>query len=592
MLVQELANEKQALEAIELLNQEEYVVLDIETTGLSPFTDTITYIILGDPRGNIQYVLPGSYVTSLSKLKRPIVAHNFKFDFNLIYRAGVDLRVPGLLHDTMLLDHLLDENQEHSLDSIVKRRYNDDYKEKFWSKYKKFEEAPEEDGLNYACKDVHYTARAFTDIKQELYRAGIPDGLLSHVRDLALALYDTELKGLKLDLPYLTQMGEDLSGKITQAKADMRALVDFECEMIENKEYLKILDGYKTEKGKLNAKRPKFNFDSNTQLANLLYDRLGLPKQLNKKRKPTCDDAALEKLEKHHPVIAKLREYRGHQKVYTAFIEGSLEKMHAGRIYPSFNINGTVTGRISSSGPNMQQLPSTGGVRGIYIPDPGYRFISCDYAQLEVTLAAHFSKDRNLLKIVHEGASQHDITAAGLGIPRSLAKTINFALQYGAGVGKIQKILGCSEKDAQTALDKYWDTYAGLRDFVKFCHQKLDRGEPLVNPFGRRRHFPKEYRTFWDKERAKRQAPNALIQGTGADITNRAFYLVNKSLLEMGIGKALFPIHDEILIEVIDTSCNTASELLQSIMVGVGQEINLSVPLKVEASKPMERWAK
>jgi len=231
-------------------------------------------------------------------------------------------------------------------------------------------------------------------------------------------------------------------------------------------------------------------------------------------------------------------------------------------------------------------------VGGIYVPDPGYVFLACDYSQLEVTLAAHFSRDTNLLRIINEGASQHDITAEGLGVTRSTAKTINFAMQYGAGANKIQEILGCSETEAQHALTQYWSTYSGLQKFIHECHAKVEKGEPLINPFGRHRRFPVEFTNHWAKEKAKRQAANSLVQGTGADCTNAALYQVNDALLYFKLGKALFTIHDEILITVKKEACEEAKELLIFIMQDIGKQINLTVPLKVECSQPMLRWVK
>lgn len=569
----------------------EYVVLDVETTGLNSFTDSIISIQLSGKRADAVYYIHGKDVLCLQSLKSPIVAHNFKFDFTMLFRAGVDLRHAGLHADTFLLDHLLDENQKHSLDEICKRRFHTDYKEQFWSKHKTFQEARHSERIDYACKDIYYTNKLFVELKKEL-KDKVPISLVRHIHDLALALYTTEITGIKLDIPYTVGLGEVITKKINSIKTSMRSKVDLHCESLENEDYLIELDKRKTDKGRAGVKRGVFNFDSPIQLNRLLYQSLNLPPQYSKTKSLTVDDAALEKLENKHPIVPLMREYRGHRKTLTSFIEGSLEKCVVDRIYPSFNVNGTVTGRISSSEPNMQQLPKEGGIRGIFIPDPGYSFITCDYRQLEVTLAAHFSRDSNLLRIVFEGISQHDITAQGLNIPRNTAKTINFALQYGAGVHKIQQILGVSYREAESALNKYWETYSGLRDFVKDCHRAVAEGRPLVNPFGRHRHFPKTFETKWEKERAERQAANSIIQGTGADITNRAFYLIDKELQKRGIGKALFPIHDEVLISVKDSDTECAKDILSSIMIDVGKEINLSVPLSVECSEASKRWQK
>lgn len=589
----ELATEEQVRSLIQYHNENsKHITLDTETTGLDRFNDKITDVVVTGYTEDEACIFPGELVQTLSALRIGISGQNLKFDFLMCYQAGVDLRVQGMYRDSMLLDHLRNENDEHSLDAIVKRLYNDPYKEEFWSTYKTFQEAPKDAQLAYACKDVIYTRRAIKDITTELVQRGTPEEFIEHVHKFARAIFNTELEGLNLDLPYLSQMGNELTQKISTLKKELREHVGLECDIIENKLYLDELDKRKTDKGKANVKKPEFNFDSSRQLGYLLYDQLKLPVQTNKKGNRTVDDAALEKLSSRSDFIPKLREYRGHQKVYTAFIEGSLEKSRDGRIYPTFNVNGTVTGRPSSSNPNLQQLPAKGGVRGIYVPKPGYVFISSDYASLEVVLAAHFSQDKNLLRVVNDGVSLHDITAEGLGIPRAQAKTINFGVQYGAGAHKIAQVLGVSNEEGEKVFQKYWETYSGLYAFMKSCWALVDQGKPVINPFGRRRHFPTKFDNFWEKQRAYRQASNSLIQGTGSDCTLRSFYLIDAELKKKGFGCAKLIIHDEVLVEVKESSCQDVSDLLSSIMEGVGREINLTVPLNASVSKPMHRWEK
>jgi DNA polymerase-1 len=268
--------------------------------------------------------------------------------------------------------------------------------------------------------------------------------------------------------------------------------------------------------------------------------------------------------------------------------------MHGGRVYPSFNVNGTHTGRISSSNPNMQQLPKEGGVRGIYIPDPGYKIISCDYAQLEVVIAAHFSRDPNLLKIVYDGASKHDITNEGLKLrDRNLAKTVNFAMQYLCGWQKIQKLLKCSEADAKGAWSQYWELYKEERKIVDQCIARVNANEPIINPWGRRRRFPDiKSLNHYEREKCYRQAYNALIQGTGSDCTSWACYTANDRLRSKGIGKILFSVHDELLGVSHDTSVEDARSLIANTMVEAGKVINLTINLSVDCSQGMSRWAK
>lgn len=567
-----------------------YIALDCETTGLDYFRDHILSFTFTPAGSEIAYFAPGDFKAALSKCQVPVVLHNFKFDFHMFFRAGIDLRNLGLRYDTIILDHLLDENNPHGLDDIVQRRYGDTYKEVFWNTYKTFEEAPRPAQIEYACKDVLYTDRICRDTLTDLTKDGIPASLITHVNNLALTLYDTEINGVRVDLPYVAGLAESLSAKINDLKTKLYSRVELECQMVENELFEKELEKRKTPKGKLSVKRPRFSFDSPAQLGALLYDHLSLPIQLNKQRNRTTDDEALERLESYHPVVSAIREYRAYQKVFTSFIEGTLEKVRDSKIYPTFNACGTVTGRISSSNPNLQQLPSSGGVRGIYVPKEGYVFISRDYSQLEIVIAAHFSQDKNLFRIVLEGASQHDITAQGLGIDRAKAKMINFAMLYGAGVSKIKSILGCNDAEAQEALNKYWNTYPGLKSFISECHLRVDRGLPMITPFGRRRHFPKKFQSHWEKERAKRQAANSVIQSTGADCTNESFYTIDKVLRRQGTGRALLLVHDEVIIEVRKDRAEEADERLGQIMSSIGVKVQLTLPLKTSSSGPMVRW--
>jgi DNA polymerase-1 len=564
-----------------------WVVLDTETTGLDFRRDRILDVQLSGVEPESAVLFSSDFINELGALKGDmcLVGHNLAFDLKMLHSAGCDL-TGFKWRDTMLLHHLIDEEASHSLDSLVQTRWQDSYKD-FWDKYDSYEEAPDSERLNYACKDVVYTQRLYC----EFLDAGLRPGLVEHVHLLAKSLLSTEIAGIGVDLDYLVKRGQELQEKILTLKPAMRKAACGEVELAEVEAWKEKLDAYKTERGRAGCKRPTFSFDSPKQVSELLYRRLRLPPQHDPKtRSVSVGDLALESLEKAHPLIPLLREYRGHQKVYGSYIEGTLERLSGSRIYPEFRVNGTKTGRISHVNPNMGQLPRAGGIRGIYVPDEGCVFITADYSQLEVVLAAHFSRDEQLLRVGLEGASLHDITAAALGIDRSTAKTINFGIQYGAGVRKIRDILGCGEEAAERALDKYWDTYRGLKRLVDECHAKVNRGEPITNPFGRSRHFPREFPDKWAKERAKRQSFNALIQGTGGDLTSRAFYLADERLRGLGIGKALFTVHDEVVIQARKEHWEKAQAILVSAMEAVGREIELTVPLKAQPSGPCARW--
>lgn len=575
----------------------DFVVLDFETTSKNPREAKLLDIQMSGRDEDEAVMFSGEHLLCLTVLESLQVFHNFKYDWKVAALHGVDLSDKPV-RDTMLLHHLADENVEHGLDAIIQGAHGDDYKSRFWETYASYADAPRDAQLDYGCRDIVYTRRLYGEVCRRLQADGVPEALVEHTHRLALALYRTELAGIRVDLDYTIEMGSALKADITRTERELREMGGYHCENLELQAWAKEIEKVWTPKGKKwkTLPKPEFNFGASGQVAALLYDELGLPEQVDKKTKRrTADDKALEAVEHRHPIVPKIRELRKFSKMYGAFIEGVLGKVQAGRIYPSFNVNGTVTGRISHSEPNMGQMPSKGDwakIRGIFIPEAGNKVLTCDYGQLEVCIAAHFSMDENLLRIIHEGASQHDITAQGLGIERSKAKTVNFSMQYGCTEFKIAEILGCSVPEGKDAIRKYWETYAGLKRFVDWCHKELEEGRPIANPFGRLRRFPKEYQNRWELEAAKRQVFSSLIQGTGADMTSRAFYLIDSQLRERGWGRGWFTVHDECLAEVSAEHAEEARELLQATMLGIGEEIELRVPLKVECSQPLDRWQK
>lgn len=572
------------------------LALDIETTGLNRFEDKILDVVMSLPSGYGAVMFSPEWVDELRRLKTGLVFHNFMFDCAFLYEQGFDVRDLDIpVRDTMILYHLHNEEGPFGLDSIIQSLYNDDYKKRFWDANENYDDAPDSDKLEYACKDAYYTAKLYNDLLHKLRDSDIPDTLIHHSHRLAMALYDTVLYGIRVDLDYISALGTDLKRESIELHKEMRDLVKDEIDRIELDMWLAEMDKRKTDKGKANVKRPEFNFSSTKQLGWLLFSELGLPGKQTKKGNPKVDDEALKGLKGKHPVIDCIESYRKKQKVYTAYIEGTLERQHKGRIYPGFKIHGTRTGRISSNNPNLQQLPREGNVRGIYTCDsPHNRIISTDYSSLEVVIAAHFSHDEALLRIIRDGESKHDITNESLGLgDRNKAKTLNFAAQYLCGARKMAQILDAPLSEAESIYKRYWETYAGERRVIDKCIEKINKGLPIVNPYGRKRRLKVEpYMAEYEKERLYRQGYNALIQGTGADITHQATYEVYEWLKETGYGRLWFEVHDEIVVEVEEKYCEEVTNKVTSIMVGVGESIGLTVPLSVESSKPLERWAK
>lgn len=419
--------------------------------------------------------------------------------------------------------------------------------------------------------------------------------LLDHTMRLSKALLETELKGIRIDTAYANQLNAELTVALDNLYKEMNELVAFNIDSVETELWLKEINKRKSAKGKSNVNKPSFNWGSTDHLRRLLFDSLRI-QSAKKTRKGAASTRAgdLEESMGQHPIIEKivqankLRMYKG------TFVEGVLERAIDGRIYPEFKEIGTTTGRISHVNPNMGNIPAKdpewSKIRGIFLPDEDEVICKADYSQIEICIAAHYSQDKNLLKIVNEGISQHDITAQGVGIERSRAKTLNFALAYGAGVYKVKDILDCSEREAQLALDKYWETYPGLARLIKECHKKVDDGVPIISLFGRKRRFETRRRKPWDKD--YRRAFNALIQGTGSDLTSHSFYTTVDIIKKNEFGRSGFTCHDEIDVFIKTQYSDSVCDIMSKVMVDAGKVFNLTVPLAVVTEGGLTKWAK
>ena len=418
--------------------------------------------------------------------------------------------------------------------------------------------------------------------------------IIDHVHKLADALLVTEISGIKVDIPYALEMGQMLLKEQKNLQELMRSSAAKEIAELEEEDYQLRLAEKKTERGKANVKYKEFNFSSSKQRGQLLFEKLALPGE--KKRTGNWDTSkgAIEDIRHKHPVAEHITRFNQVTTYYNTVIKGVVTRAIDSRIYPEFSVVGTKQGRISHKNPNMGNMPARdlewNKLRGIFLPDEGYVFNCIDYGQIEVCVAAHYSRDMNLLKIVCEGASQHDITAESLGIERQLAKTINFAMQYGAGPQKISKILDCGMDEAERVYEQYWDTYSGQRALQQECLARVEAGEDIINIMGRRRHFKAGKRAPWDKD--YRRGYSSLIQSSAADITNRAFYLVNEELKRRSLGRGVWTVHDELITMVEKERAEEAYDLTSEIMLQVGTEVGLSVPLKVDGKKELQRWEK
>lgn len=572
------------------LKPQRVISLDTEYSDLDIKKAELLSISVGISDGLAGVFLPQDLPKIRGVLEQAeiVFVQNGKVDFHVLQRHGLALDRSRFI-DCMLLEHLVDENVGHSLGEMVFRYYTDNYKKEFWSRFSSYQEAPRQDQLDYEMRDACYTFALGVRFLEQL---GISP-LIDHVHKLYWALFETEVTGLRVDTDLMLKTRESMGKQIAEYLPKLRADFSEHVTAWELSQWAVEIDKRKTETGRARVLRPQFNFASDAQIRWLLFDSMGCEvKEKTKKGAPKTDYDTILNLSETYPELQTLVQYKDIKNIYATFVEGLLERVETGRIYPSFNINGTRNaGRISHSNPNMGNMPKEGPIRNFFLPESGNVVLGADYSQLEVVVEANLTEDKSLLKIILEGASKHDITAQGLGIPRDQAKTLNFALQYGAGVHKVSKILGVSFADATDIFKRFWVLYSGVKALKDQAAAMIADKGYVTTLFGRKRHFPKPKNEF-EKARFERQAYNAIIQGTGADMTNRATWKIQEVLKHFNIGRLWFSVHDEIVVETPERDTGAVTRYLVSSMEESNEFLKLKYPVKAEPYGPFDRWQK
>ncbi len=348
----------------------------------------------------------------------------------------------------------------------------------------------------------------------------------------------------------------------------------------------------------------EFNLNSPSQLATILFHRLALPTKGIKKTKTGLSTAAseLEKLKDTHPIVELISEYREVAKLSNTYVESLPESIgQDGRIHSQFNQTVAATGRLSSSDPNLQNIPVKTPlglkIRHAFIAKPGFQFLSADYSQIELRLAAHLANDQPFIQAFNEGADIHTRAAAEIwNIPeasvtkeqRYTGKIINFSLLYGIGVRSLARSIGCTNDEAKTYLERFFQAHPAITAYM--AHQKsLAKSQGFVTTMlARRRPLPEINSPFPQfRAAAERIAVNSPIQGTQADILKQAMILIDHYLVSTNSSaKLLLQIHDELIFEVRADELESLRAEVIKLMIGV---IKLSVPLVVDTASG-ERW--
>ena len=418
--------------------------------------------------------------------------------------------------------------------------------------------------------------------------------------DVTLQLHQ-ELSGSMAKAPSLEKVLDEIEIPLVSVLAKVErngALVDANMLLAQSEELGERLGGIRDSVWSIAGE--EFNLDSTKQLQEILYEKQGLP--VLKKTpggKPSTAEPVLVDLARDYDLPAAILEYRSLSKLKTTYADKLPLQINekSGRIHTSYHQAVTATGRLSSTNPNLQNIPikSEEGrrIRQAFVPKAGSKIIAAVYSQIELRIMAHLSKDEQLCRAFHEGIDVHRATAAEVfGLPpeavsdeeRRSAKAINFGLIYGMSAFGLAKQLGVSRGEAQKYVDRYFEKYPGVKTFMEETQAFADEKGYVETIFGRRLYVPNIHSgNAVVRKAAQRAAINAPMQGSAADIIRLAMIKIDNILEEKKIAKMLLQIHDELIFECLKKDENNVKKLIQNAMVSVSSSEyhKFSIPLEV-----------
>ncbi len=561
------------------------ISIDLETTSIDPMRARIVGISIS-PRPYVGYYIPvgHDYLGAPVQLKletvlaslRPfiegeqprLIGQNIKYDLIVLYRNGLSPR--GISFDAMIASHLINpEERRHNLERIAETYlgYSMLSYTELAGKNGKISQVPVDKASFYAAEDAEIVFRVKDLLVAGLDRVGA-SSLFDEVEvPLVSVLARMEKNGILVDETVLSAQGRDLRARLAIIESDLYEIAG-----------------------------ETFNPNSPKQVANILFDHLGLPVIEKKKTGPSTSARVLSELAVQHPLPGKLIEYRELQKLLTTYIDRLPEAINpdTGRIHTSFHQTSTATGRLSSSDPNLQNIPTRTEVgdriRRAFVAPEGSLLIGADYSQIEIRLLAHLSGDEQLIAAFVEGKDLHRITASRIfAIPedkvtgklRNAAKRINFGIIYGISPFGLARELGISREEARAYIDRFFAAYPQARSYMDRMVEEATKKGYAETILGRRRMLPQlAEKNVTARNFAKRNAVNTPIQGSAADLIKLAMLKLDR-LIEGGTLKAkmLLQIHDELIFEAHEDDVPAASETIKKEMEGV---MDLRVPLEVK----------
>lgn len=583
-LYQCIDNEKAQRILVQNLLEQKAVCFDTETTSLDEMEAEIVgmsfsykkglayYIPLSDNREEAQKTIDifKPFFEAKTVMK---IAHNFKYDYKVLKNYGVHF--DGVLFDTMIAHYLLNPDGRHGMDylSEIYLNYIPISIETLIGKKGKnqlsFRQVDREHQTLYAAEDADITFQLYEIFGPQLQKENLENLFFQIEMPLMKVLADMEREGIALDVNWLLQESKDLEQDLKNIEQKIFTLTD-------------------------NA----FNLNSPKQLGEVLFDQLKLDPKAKKTKtgQYATSEEVLQKLAHTHPIIPLILEYRTYQKLKSTYVDAlptQISKID-GRVHTSFSQTTAATGRLASLNPNLQNIPirTERGqqIRGAFRAEKGKKIISADYSQIELRLIAEISGEKNMIEAFQKGEDIHASTAAKLfKIPidevnktqRSQAKTVNFGIIYGQGAFALAEQTGLSRAEAKQMIDAYFQTYPTMKEWMTAQVKKARELGYVETLLGRKRHLKDiQSNNFVVRSHAERNAVNAPIQGSAADIIKIAMIEISKKLKEENRAtKMLLQVHDELIFEAPIEEVEAVTALITSCMENA---VKTTVPLLVE----------
>ena len=572
------------------LSRAEVVAIDTETTSLNYMQAKIVGISVAIASNEAYYIpvmheydgapdqLDRKYV--LKKLKPWLedkdakkIGHNLKYDSHVFANHGIELN--GTDFDSMLESYVLNSTAtRHNLNAVAKRYLNMDttsYEDVAGKGAKQigFNQVSLEDAIPYAAEDA--------DVSLQLHQTLHPK--LMAMNSLAKLYTDIEAPLLKV-LQTIERNGVLIDESMLEKQSDQFAIT---LKELESKAH--------------SLAGAEFNLSSPKQLQEILYDKLSLPiLKKTPKGQPSTAESVLQRLAGDFPIVQTILKYRTTAKLKTTYTDKLplMVNQNTGRVHTSYHQAVTATGRLSSSDPNLQNIPirTVEGkrIRQAFIAPNGFQILAADYSQIELRIMAHNSQDPGLLDAFQAGLDIHQATAAEIfavdlesvsAEQRRSAKAINFGLIYGMSAFGLTRQLGITRGDAQEYIELYFARYPQVKIYMDAIRKQARESGFVETVFGRRLYLPDiDSRNYQRRQYAERSAINAPMQGTAADIIKKAMIDLERQLVEESIdAKIIMQVHDELVLEVKDNSVDAVSELVTEAM---GKAADLDVVLKVD----------